>query len=100
MQQPFKPRSHQEKIDNIGFGAGPAYLQFDLFELELAQLKLQFGQITGLAGKELCVDQAQQLFLFGVQVQILVDALHNGGLKAGDLVNFVQKIVQLAVSGG
>jgi hypothetical protein len=56
LQQPFKPRSHQEKIDNIGFGAGPAYLQFDLFELELAQLKLQFGQIRGLAGKELCVD--------------------------------------------
>jgi hypothetical protein len=34
------------------------------------------------------------------KVQILVDALHNGGLKAGDLVNFVQKIVELAVNGG
>jgi hypothetical protein len=32
-----------------------------------------------------------------VQVQIFIDALHNGGLQAGDLVNFVQKIVQLAV---
>jgi hypothetical protein len=31
-----------------------------------------------------------------VQVEILVDALHDGGLQAGDLVNFVQKIVQLA----
>jgi hypothetical protein len=61
---------HQENIDNIGFGAGPAYLQFDLIELEFAQLKLQFGQIKGLAGQKLCVGQAQQLFLFGVQIQI------------------------------
>ena len=30
-------------------------------------MKLQLGQIRGLAGQELCVDQAQQLFLFGVQ---------------------------------
>ena len=63
-------------------------------------MKLQLGQIRRLAGQELCIDQAQQLFLFGVQVQILVDALNDGGLKAGDLVNFVQKIVQLAVNGG
>jgi hypothetical protein len=53
----------------------------------------------GLARQKLCVGQAQQLFLFGVQVQILIDAFHDGGLQAGDLVNFVQKIVQLAVDG-
>src|SRR4029077_11804223 len=74
---------HQENINDIGFGAGPAYLQFDLIELEHTQLKLQLGQIRRLARQELCVDQAQQLFPFGVQVQILVDALHDGGLKAG-----------------
>ena len=91
---------HQENIDDIGFGAGPAYLQFDLIELELTQLKLQFGQIRRLARQELRVEQAQQLFLFGVQIQVLVDALHDGGLKAGDLVNFAQKIVQLAVNRG
>ena len=37
-------------------------------DLELAQLELQFGQIKGLAGEELCVGQPQQLFLFGIQV--------------------------------
>src|ERR1700730_4883221 len=84
---------HQEKIDDIGFGAGPACLQFDVMQFELAQLKLQFGQIRGLASQKLFVGQALQLFLFGVQVQILVDALHDGGFKDGDLVNFVQKIV-------
>ena len=62
---------HQENIDDIGFGAGPAYLQFDLIELELTQLKLQFRQIRRLASQELCVDEAQKLFLFGVQIQIL-----------------------------
>src|SRR5258708_5341061 len=46
---------HQEKIDDIGIGAGPACLQFDVIDFELAQLKLQFGQIRGLAGEELCV---------------------------------------------
>ena len=61
---------HQENIDDIGFGARPAYLQFDLIEFELTQLKLQLGQIRRLARQELCVDKAQQLFLFGVQVQI------------------------------
>ena len=91
---------HQEKIDDIGFGAGPAFLQFDVIQFKLAQLQLQFGQIRGLAGQELCVDQPLQLFLFGVQVEILVDALHNGGLQAGDLMNFVEKIVQLAVNRG
>jgi hypothetical protein len=30
----------------------------------LARLKLQYGQIRGLVGEELCVGQAQQLFLF------------------------------------
>jgi hypothetical protein len=59
---------HQENIDDIGFGTGAGYLQFDLIELELAQLELQFGQIRGLARQELFVDQALQLFLFGVQV--------------------------------
>ena len=29
---------HQEKIDDIGIGAGPACLQLDLIDLELAQL--------------------------------------------------------------
>jgi hypothetical protein len=91
---------HQEKIDDIGFGARSARLQIDVIQLKLAQLKLQFGQIRGLAGQELCVDQSQQLFLFGVQVKILVDALHNGGIQASDLVNFVEKIVQLAVKRG
>jgi hypothetical protein len=47
---------------------GRVYLQFDLFDLELEHLQLQFGQIRGLAGQELCVDQAQQPFPFGVQV--------------------------------
>jgi len=61
---------HQEKIDDIGFGAGPACLQFDVIQFELAQLKLQFGQIRGLSGQELFVGQALQLFLFGMQVQI------------------------------
>ena len=79
---------------------GRPVLQFDVIQFKLAQLQLQFGQIRGLAGQELCVGQAQQLFLFGVQVEILVNALHNGGLQAGDLVNFVEKIVQLAVDGG
>ena len=46
---------HQEKIDNIGFGARPSGLQFDVINFELAQLKLQFGQIRGLAGQKLCV---------------------------------------------
>ncbi len=47
---------HQENIDDIGFGTGSAYLQFDLIKLELAQLKLKFGQIRSLARQELCVD--------------------------------------------
>src|SRR5271165_426738 len=84
-----EPPQHQEKIDDIGFGAGSAYLQIDVVQFKLAQLKLQFGQIRGLAGQELCVGQAQQLFLFGVQVQIQIDALHDGGLRVSDLVNFV-----------
>ncbi len=50
-----KTAQHQEKIDDIGIGAGPACLQLDLIDLELAQLQLQFGQIEGLAGQELCV---------------------------------------------
>src|ERR1700751_1997163 len=49
---------HQKKIDDIGFGAGPAYLQFDVIQFELAQLKLQFGQIRGLPSQELFVGQA------------------------------------------
>src|SRR5271167_3249824 len=84
---------HQEKIDEIGFGARSACLQIDVIQFKRAQLKLQFGQIRGLSSQKLCVGQALQLFLFGVQVQILVDALHDGGFKDGDLVNFVQKIV-------
>ena len=36
---------HQEKIDDIGIGVWEAYLQFDVIDFELAQLKLQFGQI-------------------------------------------------------
>src|SRR6201995_1231723 len=94
-----KTAQHQEKIDEISFGAGPAYLQIDVIDFECAQLKLQFGQIRGLGRQELCVEQAQQLFLFGVQVQILLDALHDGGLQADDLVYFIEKIVQLAVDG-
>ena len=58
---------HQKKIDDIGFGAGPACLQFDVIDFEFAQLKLQFGQIRGLARQELCVGKTQQLFLFGMQ---------------------------------
>jgi hypothetical protein len=46
---------HQKKIDDIGIGARPACLYLDLIDLELAQLQLQFGQIKGLAGEELCV---------------------------------------------
>ena len=57
-------------------------------------------KVGAWAGEELRVGQAQPLFLFGVQVEILVDALHDGGLEACDLVNFVQKIVQLAVKWG
>src|SRR6516225_8709490 len=52
---------HQKKIDDIGFGAGPACLQFDVIDFEFAQLKLQFGQIRGLARHKLCVGKAQQL---------------------------------------
>ena len=91
---------HQEKIDDIAFCAGPTCLQSDVIDFELAQLDLQFGQIRSLARQELFVDESKQLFLFGVQVQIFIDALHNGGLHARDLVNFVQKIVQLAVDRG
>src|SRR5271170_4097986 len=50
-----KTAQHQEKIDDIGIGAGPACLQLNLIDLELAQLKLQFWQIKGLAGQKLCV---------------------------------------------
>ena len=35
-----------------------------------------------------------------MQVEILVDALHDRGFQKGDLVDFVQKFVQLAVDGG
>jgi hypothetical protein len=91
---------HQEKIDNIGVGAGSAYLQLDVIDFELAQLKLQFGQIGGLTGQELCVGQAQHLFLFRVPVEIFVDSLYDRGFEKGDEVNFVQKIVQLTVDGG
>ena len=66
---------HQEKIDDIGFGAGSAYLQIDVIQFKLAQLNLQFRQIRGLARQELCVDQAQQLFLFGVQIRIEIFGL-------------------------
>jgi len=45
----------QEKIDDTGIGAGRAGLQLDLIDLERAQLQLQFGQVKGLAGEELCV---------------------------------------------
>ena len=41
---------HQEKIDDIGIGARAACLQFDVIDFELAQLKLQFGQIRSLPG--------------------------------------------------
>jgi hypothetical protein len=58
---------HQKKIDDIGFSAGPAGLQCDVIDFEFAQLKLQFGQIRGLARQELCVGKTQQLFLFGMQ---------------------------------
>src|SRR5580700_6896514 len=54
---------HQEKIDDIGIGAGPAYLQLDLIDLELAQLKLQFGQIKGLAGRN-CASASRNSFFF------------------------------------
>jgi hypothetical protein len=50
-----KTAQHQEKIDDIGIGTGPACLQFDVIDFEFAQLKLQFGQIKSLAGQELCV---------------------------------------------
>jgi hypothetical protein len=42
---------HQEKIDNIGIGAGPAYFQFDVIQFELPQLQLQLGQIRSLASQ-------------------------------------------------
>jgi hypothetical protein len=35
-----------------------------------------------------------------VPVEIFVDAFHDGGFEKSDEVNFVQKIVQLAVAGG
>ena len=40
----LKTAQHQEKIDDIGIGAGPAYFQLDLIDLELAQLELQLGR--------------------------------------------------------
>jgi hypothetical protein len=52
-------------------------------------LKLQLGQIRSLTGQKLGISQPQQLFLFRVQVQILIDSLHNRGLQTGDLMNFV-----------
>jgi hypothetical protein len=64
------------------------------------QLQLQFGQIRGLFLEELRVSQAQQLFLFGVKVEIFVDAFDDGGLEASDLMNLVEKIVQWAVERG
>src|SRR6266581_2041646 len=64
------------------------------------QLQLQLGQIKSLTGKELGIGQAQQLFSLGVEIEILVDALHDRGLGAGDSMNFLEKIVQSAVHRG
>src|SRR4029077_5685861 len=89
---------HQEKIDYKGLGARTACFQFDLIELQFLQLKLQLGQIRSLTGQKLGISQPQQLFLFGVQIQIFIDVLHNRGFQTGDLVDFVQKVVQLSIN--
>jgi hypothetical protein len=93
-----KTAQYQEKIDDIGIGTGPARLQLDFIDFELAQLQLRFGQIRGLARNSASA-RPQQLFLFGMQVEIFVDALRNRGFQEGGFVNFVQKIIQLAVDG-
>ena len=90
---------HQEKIDDIGICTGVAYVQFDVIDFQLAQLDLQFGQIRGLVRQKLFVGQPLQLLLFGVQVQILVDAFHNRGLKAGHLVNSFRKSLSWLIVG-
>lgn len=69
-------------------------------QFERAQLQLQLGQIGGLPVEEARVGQAQQLLLFCVQLQILINTLDDGRLEEGDLMNLVQKIVQLAVDRG
>jgi hypothetical protein len=91
---------HQEKIDHVGRGAGPAGLQFDLLQLELAQLQPQFGELRGLSLQELGVGQAEELFLFREQVEIFLDPLDDGGREGGDLMNLVEKMVQRAVERG
>ncbi len=90
----IKAAQHQEHIDDVGIGAGPADLQFDLLQFALAQLQLQFRQVRRLAIQKLRIGQAQQLFLLGVEIEILVNAFDDGGLKESDLMNFVEKIVQ------
>ena len=60
----------------------------------------QLGQIRSLTGQNWASASRSSFFFFGVQVQIFIDVLHNRGLQTGDLVDFVQKIVKLAVNGG
>lgn len=96
----LKAAQHQENIDHVGLGAGTPRLQFDVVEFERAQLQRQLGQIGGLPVEEARVSQAQQLLLFCVQLQILINALDDGRLEESDLMNLVQKIVQLALDRG
>jgi hypothetical protein len=57
-------------MDDIGFGAGSAYLQIDVIPFKLAQLKLQFRQIRGLAGQELCVSCLGRRMVLGQRIKI------------------------------
>jgi hypothetical protein len=59
-------------------------------------LKLQFGQNRGWNWASA---RRSNFFFLACKIEIFVDALHDGGLEACDLVKFVEKILQLAVEG-
>jgi hypothetical protein len=42
-----------------------------------------------LTGQKLGISQPQQLFLFAMQVEIFIDALHNPGLQTGELLSAI-----------
>ena len=69
-----------------------------VIQFKLAQLQLQFGQIRGVVGQELCVDQCSSFFFLACEsrsssVRSTMDVVR------GDLVNFVRNR-SLAVKRG
>jgi hypothetical protein len=92
---------HQEEVDDIGIGAGPACLQFDPIDFEIAQsiaAAVWADQDSGRRGTLRRLDATVFSFWH-------VDRDHRrcaprSRFQEGDLVNFVQKIIQLAVDGG